>query len=163
VTTGPSYDFVAQVGPVLERLRTQYPDARARDALAGEPIIVYGTPEPWHWHMVGRPQPLGYEVMLGMHMGAGGAPLSDQAIMVFEDGVRRAAAAKGIPVDWQVEETLLHEAEHALGYCPPGHTDCSPDEIARTLAAGGTLDPTQLAAAGVTAAHMVRGQVRACG
>lgn len=143
--TAPSPEFARAAAEVIQYLRDEYPDPRARDVLSAQPIAVYGTAGPDDWALAGTygRQPQVGDSLLGLHVGGVGA-LGE--IRVFEDGVRRAAVARGLTVQQQLENTLRHEAEHSVGACPPGHYDCSRAEVMRTYELGGTLDPDQVAA-----------------
>lgn len=136
--------FVRTFGAVVNDLRAGHPDARVRSGLGSERLRLLGAPGPWDFAMAGAP-PSGRhsDVLLGLHVGTPAMPPVQHEIRLYESGVVQAAHWRRRTVSDQIEETLLHELEHHYALCPDGHYDCTAEEIAATLAAGGTLAPGQ--------------------
>lgn len=135
--TAPSDNFVGQAGTMVYELRTEHPDERVRAWLSGEHVVVYGKPGPTELMLAGsRGQPLAPDdLLLALHVGTPQIAQSEHRIMLFEDSIRAAAQLRGVTVDEQIQESLLHELEHHGGFCPDGHTDCSAGEQDATVRA----------------------------
>ena len=140
---GPSIDFAQRVERIAQMIHANHPDPRARQLIARPTIEVKGTPSPDDYAIVRGGQRNDGGVLVGYHVPIG-AP-GGERIAIFESGVRALASMQGMSLDQAIETNLLHESEHAAGFCPPGHTDCTDEEIMNTLRAGGTLDPEQIA------------------
>lgn len=142
MAAGPSTDFAQRVERVAKMIYSSHPDHRARELIARQTIEVKGTPSRDDYAIVRGGQRDDGGVLVGYHVPPS-AP-GGERIAIFESGVRALAAMHGMSIDQAIETNLLHESEHAAGFCPPGHTDCTDEEIMNTLRAGGTLDPEQI-------------------
>jgi hypothetical protein len=127
--------FLRNVHTVATDLRDHHPDPRVRNALASDRLLVFAAPSAWDVAIATGPGPRpGGELLLALHYGTPAMPASQHQIRIFEHGITQAAAIRELSLLEQLEESLLHEAEHHYGFCPDGHADCTPDELAATAA-----------------------------
>ena len=123
-----SPEFQSAIGDVIESLRLWYPhDPRVRAALDAHPDPIILAPTASRQDIIaveGKPVlPLG-STLIGAHFN------DHSQLLIFEDGIKKAAAYHHWPLDYQIENTLLHELEHHYGFCPPGHPECVETEAA---------------------------------
>lgn len=139
--TGPSQDFDARVVRIVNELASSHPDVRVRQLIARQQFEVKGKPSAYDYAIV-RGGQRNDGILVGYHVPPN-VDRDGERTVIFESGVRALASTTGMSLDQAIEANALHEAEHAGGFCPDGHTDCSAEEIRATLAAGGTLTRAQ--------------------
>ena len=111
--TRPSEAFARMVDDMKDNIGNSHPDLSVRYVMKNVPIFPAIVPTPQQAKAAGCEKC----TFLGLWANSWpGYPASKHGdIWVFEDGVVKQAKNKGIPVQAQVEDTLIHEAQHALG------------------------------------------------
>lgn len=139
-----SPEFQQLLSEIMAEEMASNPDVRARLLLSQ--VQVYARREPsWDdFRAAGIMSPNGSEILTGLHFGTRDMPLAEHRIYLFEEPMKVRAQIEGISLRQRLDESLMHELDHALGACPPGHEDCSPDEIQETIRQGGSFTQRQI-------------------